>query len=306
MATSGSTNFSVNFDEMAEASLRVLGVLGQGESLQADESTTARQAMNMMLKLWQADGMNVYLRKRATLFLQKDTNEYDLGPSGDHATNSYTSTAMRVAASTGATTLEVDSTAGMTAADYIGIKLDDGTIHWTTISSVTDSDTVVITTGLASAAAVDNKVYFYTTKVSRPIAIVSAFIRDGNYDYELRSLEYADYWRLWDKTQNSTPTAFNYDPQITNGVLRINYEPTDVTETFEFVYHRPIEDMDAGANDFDVPQEYYEPIKFGLAARLSSEYGLNRQDLWALSEGLYQKAKGISSDHPRRIVPVRF
>ena len=305
MATSGSTNFSVNCDEMIEASLRFLGVLGTGESPTSDMSTEARQAMNMMLKLWVADGLNAFLRKRATLFLQEDTNAYNLGPTGDHATTSYSSTTLSAAEASGQTVLSVTSIAGMTAADYIGVQQDDGTLHWSTISS-SGAGTVTIAVAITAAAASGNKVYWYTTKISRPIAIVQAFIRDGNIYYEVRPMEYGDYWHIYDKTTNTRPTRYNYDSQTTNGVFRINYEPTDVTETMELVYHRPTEDLDAGANDLDIPVEYYEPIKVGLAARLAPEYGIKKPELWGMGEMLYQRAKGIHSDRPRRLVPVRF
>lgn len=305
MATSGSTNFTVNTDEMIAASLRFINVLGTGETPTADQSDEARQAFNMMLKLWQADGLNVYLRKRCTLFLQKDTNTYNLGPSGDHCTASYSSTTLSAAEASGQTVLSVTSTTGMTAADYIGVQQDDGTLHWSTISS-TGSGTVTIASATTAAAASGNKVYWYTTKISRPIAIVQAFLRDGNYDYEVMPMAYGDYWRIYDKTNNSRPTRFSYDPQMTNGVFRINYEPTDVTETMELVIHRPVEDLDAGTDDIDVPPEYYEPIKVGLAARLSPEYGLKKPELWGMAESLYQRAKGVQSNRPRRLTPTRF
>lgn len=305
MATSGSTNFSVNCDEMIAASLRYIGVLGTGETPTSEQSSETRQAMNMMLKLWQADGLNIYLRKRATLFLQEDTNAYNLGPSGDHATTSYSSITLSAAEASGQTVLSVTSTTGMTAADYIGVQQDDGTLHWSTISS-TGAGTVTIASATTAAAASGNMVYWYTTKVSRPIDVVQAFIRDGNVDYEVMKMQYGDYWRIYDKTTNSRPTRFSYDPQMTNGILRINYEPTDVTETMELVIHRPVEDLDAGTNDIDVPVEYYEPIKVGTAARVAPEYGIKNGDLMNLGEVLYQRAKGIQSARPRRLIPTRF
>ena len=305
MATSGSTNFTVNCDEMIAASLRYIGVLGTGETPTADQSSETRQAMNMMLKLWQADGLNIYLRKRATLFLQEDTNTYNLGPSGDHATTSYSSTTLSAAEASGQIVLSVTSTTGMTASDYIGVEQDDGTLHWSTISS-TGAGTVTIASATTAAAASGNKVYWYTTKVSRPIDVVQAFIRDGSIDYEVRKMEYGDYWRIYDKTTNTRPTRFSYDPQMTNGILRINYEPTDVTETMELVIHRPVEDLDAGTDDIDVPVEYYESIKVGTAARVAPEYGIKNGELWNLGEALYQRAKGIQSARPRRVIPTRF
>jgi len=36
----------------------------------------------------------------------------------------------------------------MLAGDVIGITLDNGVIHWTTINTVTDGDTVILTAGI--------------------------------------------------------------------------------------------------------------------------------------------------------------
>jgi hypothetical protein len=70
-------------------------------------------------------------------------------------------TQMRVAAAGGITTMEVDSTTGMQAGDRVGIKLDDDSIHWTTIALITDADTFELTAGIpvAGNAAIDNNVY---------------------------------------------------------------------------------------------------------------------------------------------------
>ena len=57
-------------------------------------------------------------------------------------------TQIRVLANETATTIEVDSTTNMLANDIIGITLDDATIHWTTISGISDADTLVITSGI--------------------------------------------------------------------------------------------------------------------------------------------------------------
>ena len=61
----------------------------------------------------------------------------------------------------GETTIVVDSTSGMVAGDRVGIVLDTAlrAIHWSTISSVTNATTFVITDGLADAAATTKKVF---------------------------------------------------------------------------------------------------------------------------------------------------
>lgn len=76
-------------------------------------------------------------------------------------------TAIKVEAAANATTIDVDSTTGMAAGDAIAIVLDSGDTHWDIISSVTDGDTVVITTGVPSVAAVDNVVKTYHSFMCR-------------------------------------------------------------------------------------------------------------------------------------------
>lgn len=280
MATSGSSNFSVTGQEIVEGALRSLGVLGRGRALQAGDLEDGLEALNMLVKQWQgkadfAPGLKVWTRKRATLFLQNGTYEYDLGPSGDHATSdTYAETTMRVAASTSATTLEVASTTGMTAGDYIGIVLDSGSIHWDTVASVTDGDTVVITTGLASAAAIGRKVYAYTNKIQRPLQILTFNLREADgSDTPIYPMLLEEYEAVPDKDAPGTPTRYLYESHLTNGVLRFDTAPDDVSDLGKFVYLRPVEDLDAGSNDMDYPQHWFRALKFNLALDLAPEKG---------------------------------
>ncbi len=299
MSTSGSTDFTVNRDELIKASLRLCGVGLEGETLSAETVTNASQALNMMVKAWQADGLQLWKQKRATLFFVKNQVEYNLGSAGGNAsfTSDVVITQMRVAGVATDTTLEVDSTTGMTAADNIGIVLDAGTIQWTTISSITDSDTLVISAGLTSAVAIDNEIYTYTSKIPRPLRITDAYIRDstGN-DTEIQMIARDTYNLLGSKTSTGRPVDGYYDPQLTNGVLSLFPAPKDVTDSFEFVGHFPIEDFDATADNPDFPQEWFESIKFGLAVRLAPEYGVPRPrhlDLIQMSAAFKERVMGF-------------
>lgn len=53
-------------------------------------------------------------------------------------------TTIRIQANPPDTTIEVTATAGMLVGDIIGITLDDDSIHWSSITSITDADTLVI------------------------------------------------------------------------------------------------------------------------------------------------------------------
>ena len=69
-----------------------------------------------------------------------------------------------VAASGGATsvtvgTLTLTGFGSFALNDLIGFDLDDGTVHWTTVTTGSSGTTVAITAALPSAASVGNKVY---------------------------------------------------------------------------------------------------------------------------------------------------
>lgn len=313
MATSGSVNFSVTRDDIIKASLRKIGQLAGGEVPNADDLNDAAFALNMMIKAWGANGLQLFAQQQATLFLEKGDHEYLLGPSGDHGTHSYTSTEIKVAAIAGATTIDVDSTSGMAASDYIGFVLDSGSSYWTTVSSVTDSDTVVIpASGLPSAAAVDNKVYFYRTKMHRPLRIVEAFLRDlsDNTDTPIQILwDRKDYFDIYDKFTDAPPTRIYYEPLLTNGKLYTNYEQTNVNEVLKLVYQRPAEDFDAANDNPDFPQEHYEKLVYGLALRLAPDYGIpaSLRNALIVEAGLFGiNVDGLYGYGPSKMSPTWF
>lgn len=279
MATSGSFDYSVTAAEILTEAHEILGVLGAGESITTDESTSALRTLNMLAKGWQgnadfAPGLKLWNRKTGYVFLQASDGDYTLGgSSGDHATLAYDATTMRVAASTSATTLEVTSTTGFTAADYIGIELDSGAIYWTTVSSVTDGDTVVITAGLTSAAAAGNRIFCYTTKIPRPLVMEYVAIRNTNGEdmpLTLMSREY--YEGIANKTETGSPSRFLYEDGIGSGTLYLDCAPDDVTDVLRIVFLTPAEDYGSSANDIAFPQQWHAPLSFGLAKRLAPKF----------------------------------
>ena len=70
-------------------------------------------------------------------------------------------TQMRAQAIAAATTMEVDSTTDMLVGDKVGVRLDNDSIHWTTIASITDADTFEITDVIpvGRTAEIDDGVY---------------------------------------------------------------------------------------------------------------------------------------------------
>lgn len=278
MATSGSVDFSVSRDDIIRDALESIGFLSPLETIDAADITTAARKLNMIVKQWQgagdfSRGLKLWARKRATVFLQKNQSSYSLGPTGDHASATTVSTTLTANAATSATSLAVASITGIVSGDNIGVVLDSGSIHWTTVNGAPSGTTVVITTGLASAAASGKAVYTYTTKMRRPISIISATLRSSsNIDSPMEPMLVTDYEAISNKTADGTPYFYYYEAQLANGVIYLDIEPSDVTSRIKLVYLSAIEDFDAAADTPDYPQEWFRALSAQLAIDLCPSY----------------------------------
>lgn len=285
MAVSGSKDYSVTRANIIEAALRKIGEYDQGEAISGDETAAASVALNLMIKEWSARGIDIWLRDDVTLFLQPDQQVYSLGPgSSDHATVSHNETTLSSAAASGATSLSVTSSSGMSASDNVGIKLTDNTIHWDTISAVGSATSITLTTGLSGAAASGKKVYAYTTLAGRPQKIVYAFRRDKNdLDNEVAIIGEKEYKRQSNKGSAGPPVEIWYQPTLTTGSLYVwpvdggaNWDKLILSAQFL------ADDFDAASDNPQFPIEWGNTLVWNLAAELAPEYGVPLREQAAL------------------------
>ena len=96
---------------------------------------------------------------------------------------------------------------------------------------------------------------------------------DGGNEIEMVRLSRDDYYRLPNKTTEGFPTCWFYDRQRDNGTLYIWPEPDDSLYDLAFTYRRRIMDLDAGADNFDLPPEWEMAIANNLAKYLIPVYG---------------------------------
>lgn len=285
MTTSGSTNFSLNGDQIITAALRVLRVIDAGGTAPAGDITTGRQALNLMLKSWAGlKDIDLWLTQEACLFLEYDEQKYTLGPSGDYCGVLSDCVKTQLAADSAATdtTLTVDSITGISNGDYIGVELDDGTLEWTTVNGAPSGTTVTITTGVTSAASTDNWIFAFTTKITRPMELLEARIRDtDDNDQHLTIVKNREDFFGWitDVTSRGETTHLWYDPVPTNGRIYTWPVADDVTKRLIFTMRRTVEDFDAASDDFDGPPELINALKWNLAVDLAPEYGRDLNQL---------------------------
>ena len=263
MATSGTIDFEVNAAEIVQDAIAICSARNSEIPLTNNETSDGIRALNKMVKHWQTQSIHLWKRDEGVLFLQVGKQSYDIGGATvDEAClfDDFVHTQISTAASSGANTLVVDSTTGMTASDKIGIELDDGTRQWTTIVSVDSSTGLTITATLTDDVAVDNTVFTYTTDIDRPLRVDQARRRRITDTTEVTLDEWGreDYFGQTAKASQGTPTAYFYDPRLSEGRFYVWQTASDVNQVIFFTLQRTIEDFDISTNTPDFPVEIYQ------------------------------------------------
>lgn len=303
MATSGSYDWNLTRNQIIRMAGLECHAIGAGIEMDATMHADFNIKLNAMVKAWQASGIHLWTTQEATLFPQVNQIKYQLGGTSppDHATETYYSTTISAAEASGQTTISVTSSADMTVADNIGIVVDDGTLHWSTISSIPDSTSVVIDDALDDTAAAGNKVYNYTTKIVRPLKVVHARrygVADDN-ETEIDVIARLDYNRLTLKNQAGIVNQIFYDPGRDTGYLYLYFKPSDVTNLVNFTWHRPIQDFDAAGDNPDLPQEWIMALAFNLAESMLAQFpveGGTKQVIVGLAAKYLDLASGFDRE----------
>ena len=278
MATSGSIDFIVNRDDIITEALEQMGMLAEGQTPSTDQLTSMSRTLNMLVKTWQADGLNLFALQKLYVYLQKDQTEYDIGSgSTDHVSDEYNRTTTTAAAVATDTTVDLTSVSGLAVSDYIGIKLDNGTMQWTTVSSIATL-TVTLNDALTGAVSSGVTVFYYTSKSNRPMKIKNAVVTnspDGN-DTPIWVISRQEYVDLPNKSTSGQVNQIYYDPQVGAGILSV-WPVTDTVDKYLTLWvQRTLEDFDGATDDADYPQEWYLPLALNLAALSCTKYGVPR------------------------------
>lgn len=306
MASSGTIVFRTNRNEIIEGALRLCKAIDPENTaaVTANQYTNASQALNLMVKGWETVGLQIWERKYGVIFPQASQGIFVLGspgPSGDHACLSnpmgsgFVQTVLSAAASAGASSITVTSTSGLstvgitatsiTNAYNIGIKLDSGSVQWTTVNGAPSGSTVSLAAALTGAASAGNNVFCYQTKLIRPLRILDAFIQrlsgdstgyptSGGSRSPVRIISKQEYNRYGSSSSTGTPVSLVYDAQVNSGYLT-TYPKFDAADKLLYIeFSRPIDDFSSSSDDFDLPQEWGEALKYNLAWRISPEYAV--------------------------------
>lgn len=293
MATSGSWDFGQTATQLIQAAYEDVGVVPPGVAASAAEIALALSRLNTIVKQYQgtadgAPGLKVHTRQRISLMLAKGQQTYLIGPAATDARSTLQLGRTTISAdeASGQTVLSITSntdttsypgtTITMTASDFIGIELNDGTIYWSTISG-TPAATATVAVAITGAASAGNYVWWFTARAQKFPVIESAVLRDENFnDTPLAVYREA---RQYDqgvvaKQADGDPTALLVEPLRLNTRVTLNSQPTDVTKQIVLTVFYPSEDYDAVGDDIAFPQEALEFLRLELMFKLGGPTGM--------------------------------
>lgn len=119
-----------------------------------------------------------------------------------------------------------------------------------------------------------------TLNTSMPLKVIQGYRVEssGNVNVPLNIYTHYDYNLLPVNSTSGEPVNLYYQPFSTYGTIKLWPTPSDSNTTITLVYQRPFEDMNSATDDFDFPPYWTEALIYGLAWRLSPEYGIPIQD----------------------------
>jgi len=314
MPTSGDTITGYTRDYVINGALRLVGAYSPPADPRPEHVSKTIEACNMMLKTWQVQNL-LWLREFATVFLVKGQRKYFLGPnSTSKGAINYYEDAIDADLVATDTVITVEDSSNMTAADIIGIKLDDNTIHWDTIASVDSATQVTITTGVAGAATDGNFLYNYPTSEAlyRPTRVFAAtrLTRTGQEipidDDNL--LSRSDYFSLTNKDTQGTVTQIYFDKQRSTGHLYVWSTSDNNLDRLVLDLDRQIQLVTDTNDEYDFPEEWLEPIKYGLAVRIAPEHAVSGTAYNIIANtfsGLATNVLGFEIEHVNAMIGVQ-
>ena len=273
MAVSGTNTFTVTRDDIIKASLRTIGVLALGETPTTEDYTNCSQALNIMIKSWAKKGWPLWTQETIAIPMVAGVKQYPIGPTAGYV---YSVTSTGGTGYTAGTWTATNHTTGTAASGTYTVTAGGAPDMFTILvpgTAYTSAPTTFTLSGAGTGATITATIVGVT--MAKPVRAFTGYIRNpNNYDITMMQISKLEYNQLGNKFNQSTPNQFFYDNQYTNGQLYLFNVPDDSDWTVYLDTHRMFYDMTGSTDNFDFPQEWFQALKWGLAAEIAAEYGI--------------------------------
>ena len=308
MSTSGLITFDMSGNDIITEALELLGVLGEGETPTTAQFDSSRRTLNMMIKHWQADGLNLFAVERSYLFLEKGVVKYNLPGVGDtRYTTAVIETTTASAASSGATVVVVTDDTGISVGDWLGVYTEDSVLSWGVVVAPPVANSVTFAPALTGDVGAGAVVYAYKAapdvrdQATRPMLVLEAYLHQPSAtDIPLDLISRVDYYELSNKTTTGFVNQVYYDPQLELGNLFVWPSPANERNYVILLIQRTLDTFLNSVNDFaDFPQEWFMPLSYNLARYLAPKYGTPQMDyarIMQQAREMYEVSKGFDTE----------
>jgi hypothetical protein len=156
MATSGTTSYSINRNQLIKEVLQLINAIGEGVEPNDTQYTDASRTLNIMQKAWQAKGLQLWTITEGTISLTENQSAYTLGTGGVEArplkitdvfirNTDGTDVPMRALSRQEYKALANKSSAGFPTQYYFDPQLDNARFHiYQAPDAATDTYTIYI------------------------------------------------------------------------------------------------------------------------------------------------------------------
>jgi len=286
MATSGSSDFNLNAAEIIEEAFERCGL----ELRTGYDAQTARRSLNLLFADWANRGVHLWKVEQVeqTLAQLSTSSAIATYPAGTITATVGASTDLSVGETiTGGTSETTASVITKPTSTTITITVPSGS--FTAGENITGSSSAATTTISANPSLVD---------VQSTIDILTAVIRRDGVDQQISAIGRAEYLHIPNKTTQGRASQFFFDRQITP-TISVWEVPENSTD--QLVYDRfvRIQDLDASADDPDIPFRFLPCLVSGLAYQI----GLKRApQLLPVLKAVYDEDLGFALTEDREKV----
>lgn len=297
MATSGSIDWTVSRADIISAAYRLVLTDEDFTTPSTNQTNNATLLLNGIVKSYNAM-LGMPLWAIDFIYLLPFSGTYAGNFSTGHITSSYTYTTTSATSSSGGSTITLTSVTGVTSGYNIGVELEDGNMHWTTVNGAPSGSVVTLTAALTADVESGASVYIYQTRANRPLRFVQAYVSEPNLltsssDVPIEVISTDEFIDFSNKaTESSYPLYINYEPTLI-GRYKIWPRFSDGDRVVVIRVHRALEDFDATGDTPDFPQEYNLPLIYELAITLAPTYNVDIDKLSKLEKARDRWLSGV-------------
>lgn len=279
--------YTKTFGEICRDALRDAGISAVERPVNSAHFAIATSKANDVLVQWQALNIHLWAETEALLPLNPSQTEYTLGVGGDHCFTNYVYATASSAIAIAAIVIPCSTTSGMTVGDFVGIELSTNVRQWSTISSISAGVSITIAAPLNAAVDSGATIYTYTTKIDRPVRVLSArgAHEQVGSEQDLRAETRESYYKIVNKTDlSSDVNAWYYSPQLTTGKFLVWQAPRNCDQIIRFTFVKPQYVNQDQSENVLIPAEWFLAFKWAVAYELGVTYAIDPNRLISIAQ----------------------